>query len=560
MSDDILKIKKIEIKNFRGIKELSIDNLKNINYIFGMNGSNKSTLILALRLMLDKGFKNKYDFTDEDFNVELDDDVLSIIIHLNYTSTTNNSSPHIDFINDMWFKMEVERIGDDKFVPKIFESIDDGENWNETYGRDWAFTNGISLTYINPNYNLDDSKNEFIRDYKSMNRTELNDDLTNLQNSTREKITEVIDENSLSKLEEVDSLLSNDNNKVIKVSNDAKSILSYFDLKLNLSRQTSITHFINDKQIKSRGDGIERVESINIDLAKGNLKGDEKIRLILIEEIENNLHISLQQNIMKSISKVYGDKLIMFVTTHSPNVIHYGRGYNFIRFGKQDKVFSNELTLNDDGKILSKNFSPFFQKGIAEALFYENVYIVEGDTEILFYDLFYKYNENFKKIIDDNNIFIHSVGGAYGYLFRNFFNGLGIKAKVKIDNDLNSELDYHRVKKAYKASRACSGDPMYTGEFKSPENDNEVKEIILELKSKCNIYFSTITESFEGEVSKLEDVSNVIDGDKLKSKKAKYLYELISDDKLIGWISEFDIHNYHDNDEVSIFDFIKEYQ
>lgn len=49
-------LKNIEIKNFRGIKKLNIDNLKNINFFFGEAG--KTSVLEAVYLYLGRGTKN----------------------------------------------------------------------------------------------------------------------------------------------------------------------------------------------------------------------------------------------------------------------------------------------------------------------------------------------------------------------------------------------------------------------------------------------------------------------------------------------------------------------
>ena len=47
-----MKIKEVTIINFRGIKRFDIDNLSNLNVIAGINGAGKTSILLAIRIML----------------------------------------------------------------------------------------------------------------------------------------------------------------------------------------------------------------------------------------------------------------------------------------------------------------------------------------------------------------------------------------------------------------------------------------------------------------------------------------------------------------------------
>ncbi len=47
-----MKIKYIQIKNFRGINDFEIDNLSNLNVVAGINGAGKTSILLAIRILL----------------------------------------------------------------------------------------------------------------------------------------------------------------------------------------------------------------------------------------------------------------------------------------------------------------------------------------------------------------------------------------------------------------------------------------------------------------------------------------------------------------------------
>lgn len=65
-------LSKIDIKNFRGIKELSVEFDKKLNVIIGANGQLKTSLMDAIRLFYSWGETNRdIEITREDFYVEI---------------------------------------------------------------------------------------------------------------------------------------------------------------------------------------------------------------------------------------------------------------------------------------------------------------------------------------------------------------------------------------------------------------------------------------------------------------------------------------------------------
>jgi putative ATP-dependent endonuclease of OLD family len=68
-------LSKIYIKNFRGIKQLTVEFDKKLNVIIGANGQLKTSLIDAIRLFYSWGEPNReIEITKEDFHVEIIDE------------------------------------------------------------------------------------------------------------------------------------------------------------------------------------------------------------------------------------------------------------------------------------------------------------------------------------------------------------------------------------------------------------------------------------------------------------------------------------------------------
>ncbi len=106
-------IDNIEIKNFRSIENLRIENLKNVNFFFGKANTAKTTTLEAIHLYLDKDTKNisyldhlNHRVTKENLNKlmnneeldtlneyckKFDDNISKIIISNNYIKVIENS-------------------------------------------------------------------------------------------------------------------------------------------------------------------------------------------------------------------------------------------------------------------------------------------------------------------------------------------------------------------------------------------------------------------------------------------------------------------------------------
>ena len=65
-------LSKIHIRNFRGIKQLTVGFDKKLNVIIGANGQLKTTLIDAIRIFYSWGEPNRdIEISKEDFHIEV---------------------------------------------------------------------------------------------------------------------------------------------------------------------------------------------------------------------------------------------------------------------------------------------------------------------------------------------------------------------------------------------------------------------------------------------------------------------------------------------------------
>src|SRR5690606_11355587 len=64
-------ISKLSIRNFRNFRNISLDFQKGVNTIIGENGSGKTNILYALRLLIDENLPRNIKLYESDFNRSL---------------------------------------------------------------------------------------------------------------------------------------------------------------------------------------------------------------------------------------------------------------------------------------------------------------------------------------------------------------------------------------------------------------------------------------------------------------------------------------------------------
>lgn len=77
-------IKKVIIKNFRNLENITIDNASNMKYIIGNNGIGKSNLLEAINYFFNKSSFSLEDFADEEKPIEIHISLLLNDLELGY--------------------------------------------------------------------------------------------------------------------------------------------------------------------------------------------------------------------------------------------------------------------------------------------------------------------------------------------------------------------------------------------------------------------------------------------------------------------------------------------
>lgn len=505
---DKLRVKKIRIMHFRGIKEFENNlDFSDENFIFGLNSTNKSTIIKSLRLMMENGYKNKYDYTEQDFYIENGKrfDKFTIDVKINYPSNDPEGNPFVNFIGERWFRLEVINNAGD-IETQIYSSLD-GDIFVKDISRDWSWTKGVNLIYISPNYDLSKDVKGIVPIFKKANPN-YEDNVTTFekksQNIINEKINELSDDNAVKKINEEFKFTD----KYMNFDFDASLNL----LNVRLKGNNEFYFYKDGEEIKHPGDGAKRFYSTNLSIKKAKISFEKIDNIILLEEPENNLHITKQKKLISYLREEIPN-LQLFVTTHSPEVIRFNKGSHFTR------MINN--TSNDSIVEWNRNISPFERRDIADSLFYERVFLLEGATEMSFYNYLAEVNNDFREYIEINNIMMVNMRGAYSYLYIDYFNELGIDAFAKIDNDTTDKNEFHRVKSII----THLNEKKKTELTKEDINEGNLEEVInFLMKSKIKV--SSHHESFEGDLNNFLSKFDIV-GEYGPNKKNQFLLKEI---------------------------------
>lgn len=434
-----MKIKKIEIENYRNLDKLYIEFESLINYIVGENNLGKSNLLYCLnRLFNGKNFE-KQDFMDEEkainikFTLMLNDDELGIfddLVDPNETNCINiyacqeDSEEYIKF-----YHQETNEPISSNLIKKIniinYDSLRTPKNELDFSKSKGA---GIFLNYIINHYiELKDSNSSYLKKtaVKSLEKYVANI-LQQLTVFDRFKVHPQVEEDVKSLLGRI--LVLRDNNNVAIPDTG-------YGVQFNMLIMLSI---------------FERI----IDFVKKNKEEKTFSTVLIFDEPEIHLHPYLQRTIIKDILAIAEGKDEKFnkllkelfgidefkgqiiIVTHSPNIIEsdYSRIIRLYKRGNLIQGISGaSLNLNNtDKKQLEMQF-----EYVKEAVFSKAVIMVEGDSEFAALKIFAKkMNIDFDRL----GISIIKAGSANSVVpLMSMFSSFGIQSVGVIDKDKETE-------------------------------------------------------------------------------------------------------------------------
>jgi len=429
-------IKKLILQNFKRFKEFTVDFDDKLNLLIGDNEAGKSSLLLAIDIVL-SGSANKIEAIGLEslFNAEIIQEflntdkkyenlpILFIELFLNEQNNPdlNGKYNYNGILSD---GLLMKCIPNDELSKEITEILKQPEP-----NFPFEFYTIIFKTFKGESYsaykkylrhiNIDSSQisNEYAtKSYvKEMYYSNLKNDTDNIkfQNEYRKF------KNKFKKdvLEELNNTISEYS---FSIKNNSKSNL-----------ETDLTIEENNIALENRGKGRQCFVKTEFALRKTS---NINIDIILLEEPENHLsHI----NMKKLINKINenNDKQL-FITTHN-NMIS-----NRLDLRKSILLNNNStkpVLLN----MLSDSTAKFFMKApdnnMLEFILSKKVILVEGDAEYILMEAFFK-NET-GLTLDDAGIHIISVDGTSFKRYLEIAILLAIKTAVIRDNDKDYQIN-----------------------------------------------------------------------------------------------------------------------
>ena len=430
----IKRMKIINFKKFYGENNIKFN--EDINIIIGDNEAGKSSILLALDLIL-SGSQNKIEtiglenlfncrIIDEFMNSDRDFAKLPELIIELYMKDTGipelygNNNKETIMSDGISLKIKP----DEDFTKAIIESLS-----KENAVFPFEYYKCVFKKFSDESYNnykrpikhiVIDSSNissEYhMREYVSSLYSAYTDSSSkNLYNLEFRKLKKDFENTSLAIL----------NKKVPNIN---------FGLSTNnkYSLENNMTIYDNGIDLWNKGSGTQCMLKIKSSLDKKS----ENIDLILIEEPENHLSDLNMRKMIQDIRE--SNKKQMFITTHNSMICSRLNLKKIIALG-ENKISTSEFSLIED------ETADFFIKcpsnTILNFILSSKVILVEGAAEYILLEKFYKLHTNSDANIDKINII--SVNGLSFKRYLDVAKKLNIKVAVITDNDkdYNSKIE-----------------------------------------------------------------------------------------------------------------------
>lgn len=555
-------IKKISIKNFRGIKELNNFEFNNYNVLVGKNDSEKSIILYALKSFFDGKIDQKDIYKgNEGNNVEIEvsfqinkeinqlmldsDGYLTIKKVFNneckLTDTQYKSFDYIDTkVNDLWnrddkylediIKSQGVNVTGRKTSEKISQIMDLQKvpkgNIYHSYGeldkhlKKYYEVELPEYNFFQSEENIDPNATDFQSKFKNLAKTyfssqkdELEKFRLGVEKQYKEEFDQILEYMSKN-VPEVKAILP-------KIDTDWLKSINKFDLLLN----TSIDQF--DIPISHKGTGFRRMLMVAYFEYIAN-KNQIENSLFAIEEPEIYLHPSAQETLLESLLEISTNSQV-FITTHSPIFAGADNIESIVLVTKDTRGISRYNRKNDTKDIIDELGIKANYNLLKNA---EIIIFVEGPSDIVFLTCYAR--EVLSRDLLKDNV-VCTIGG--GDNLSNFVD-LDLFHRLKPDNIYAVMVDGD--KNNPKIESKCLSDGALFFRLPKREIENychpETITKIYNMNPPCRSF--SCDEDVETEIKKIHSRGSI------KDKKNIKIFESMSRDQWVEMDNDNKVHDF----------------